>query len=445
MACIQTDMPNSFKIITLGCKVNQYESAYLKEAMVSAGLRQAVIGDKADVVIINTCIVTQTAAHQSRQAIRKAIRENQDGTVAAVGCYAQVFPDELSGIRGLGLIAGNTKKGQTPEIILDVANSGQKALVLKDFEPGMPFEFLRIRRFLDRTRAYLKIQDGCQSFCSYCIVPFSRGPYRSLAPEKVLSMLRSLSTRGCREVVLTGIHLGKYGIDLEGGINLNRLLRAIGTEGFPVRIRLSSLELNEIDSDLMEMVAAESWLCRHFHIPLQSGDNGILRKMKRDYTARQFARIVEAVHDMVPLAAIGVDIMAGFPGEDHSAHQNTCSLIKDLPVSYLHVFPFSPRPGTAASTFRPRVGPEVIKKRAAELRNLGQEKKSVFYSGCLKKEFQVLVEGWHAEEKKIRKGMSDNYLPVLFTSSQDLNSRLVPVRMERVEQDMVVGSITCLS
>ncbi|MDY6971769.1 MAG: MiaB/RimO family radical SAM methylthiotransferase [Thermodesulfobacteriota bacterium] len=315
-----TNMPHLFRIITLGCKVNQYESAYLKEAMLSAGLRQAEIGDKADVVIINTCIVTQTAARQSRQAIRKAIRENRGSTVAAVGCYAQAFPDDLFNLQGLGVIAGNTKKGQLPEIILDSANSGHKTFLLEDFKPGMPFEFLQIRRFLDRTRAYLKIQDGCQSFCSYCIVPFSRGPYRSLAPEKVLSMLESLSDRGCCEVVLTGIHLGKYGIDLEGQTNLNSLLRAIGSEGFPARIRLSSLEFNEIDSGLMEMMASESWLCRHFHIPLQSGDNGILRKMKRDYTGQQFARTVQAAHETVPLAAIGVDIISGFPGEDQSAH-----------------------------------------------------------------------------------------------------------------------------
>ncbi len=433
-------MPKSFKIVTLGCKVNQYESAYLKEALIHAGWRKTAYGEKNDVAIINTCIVTQRAAYQSRQAIRKAINENPNALVVAVGCYAQVFPDELSKIQGVGLIAGNTVKGQLPGFLLNGAGSGQKNAVLKGFEPGMPFEFLPIKGFPDRTRAYLKIQDGCESFCSYCIVPFARGPYRSLAPEKVLFMLESLARRDYKEVVLTGIHLGKYGVDLKGGINLKGLLGVIGKQHFPVRIRLSSLEPNEIDTEVIEMAASEPWLCPHFHIPLQSGDDVILRKMKRNYTAQQFARLVEAIYESSPLAAIGVDVMSGFPGESQVSHENTCSLLKDLPVSYLHVFPFSPRPGTAAAAFDDRVDTGIIKKRAAELRYLGQGKRAAFYRACLKKEFLVLAEGWHSEKKKMIKGMSDNYVRVAFPSLQNSKGQLIPVRMERVEKDMVIGS-----
>ena len=434
-------MPKSFEIITLGCRVNQYESAYLSEALTHAGLRRALKGERADIAVINTCIVTQRASHQSRQAIRKAIRENPEGMVAAVGCYAQVFPDELTRIQGIGLIADNRAKGELPGLLLNAAESGQKTVVLKDFDPKMDFESLPIKRFPGRTRANLKIQDGCQAFCTYCIVPFARGPYRSLPHSKVLSMVESLAGEGYREIVLTGIHLGKYGMDLMGGMNLNGLLRSLGREGFPVRIRLSSLHPDEIDEELIDMAASEKWLCRHFHISLQSGDDEILKRMNRNYTIRAFAKLVETIYERIPLAAMGVDIISGFPGEAKAAHKNTCSLIKDLPVSYLHVFPFSVRPGTEASDFEGQLDPGEIKKRAAELRNLGQIKRNAFYHSCLNKDFLVLAEKCHSAEKNMVQGMSDNYLPVVFPSDKDMKGRLVTVNMERVENGKVTGRL----
>lgn len=431
-------MSKSFRIITLGCKVNQYESAYLDESLTLIGWQRAVGGEKTDISIINTCIVTQAASHQSRQAIRKAIRENPKGIVVVTGCYAQVFPDELSGIDGICIIAGNVEKGNLPKLISDTTELGKIKLVSSAFKPGAPFDFLPIKRFSGRTRAFLKIQDGCQSFCSYCIVPLARGFYRSLSATKVLSMVESLAKEGYNEIVLTGIHLGKYGADLEKGVNLNQLLVSIGKEGLPVRIRLSSLEISEIDIQLVEMMASESWLCRHFHIPLQSGDDRIIKKMKRNYIASHFEDLIGTIHSKVPHAAIGVDIMSGFPGEDPVAHQNTCSLINDLPVSYLHVFPYSPRPGTAASTYDAQVDPKVTKIRAAELRYIGQKKRTAFYQRCLGKEFMVLPERWHSEQEGIMKGISDNYIPVLFPLDQESN-KPIPVYVERVKKNMMIG------
>ena len=433
-------MTKKFRIITLGCKVNQYESVYLKEKFTHAGWRQADGGERADAVIINTCIVTQRAAHQSRQEIRKAIRENPGGLVAAIGCYAQVYPDELLRIQGIGLIADNRAKGKISEVILGMENSERQLVVLKDFESKMTFDFYPIARYHGRNRAYLKIQDGCESFCSYCIVAFARGPYRSLVPEKVLSMIESLVREGHKEIVLTGIHLGKYGVDLNRDTSLNKLLLAIGKEGFPVRIRLSSIEPNEIDQDLIEIVASTEWLCRHFHIPLQSGDNRVLEKMNRHYTAKEFSKLIRTIHDSIPFVAVGIDVMSGFPGEEPIAHRNTRSIIKDLPISYLHVFPFSPREGTAAFEFDGRNDPGVIKKRAADLRAIGEEKRRAFYKVCVGKEFPVLAEGRHSIKKDMMKGTSDNYLPVLFSSSNDLKGRIVPVRIERIEDNKVFGS-----
>jgi threonylcarbamoyladenosine tRNA methylthiotransferase MtaB len=432
--------PGSFKVITLGCKVNQYESAFIKDSLLNAGLVKAERGQKGDVVIINTCIVTQTAAHQSRQAIRKAIRENPYGTVAAVGCYAQAFPEELKGIDGIGLIAGNTAKRQIPGLALNLAETGKNMVISKEFEPEKPFEFLRLTRFPDRTRAYLKVQDGCESFCSYCIVPFARGPYRSLDLERALGTLVDFSQEGYKEVVLTGVHLGKYGIDLKGDINLHILLQKIGKKNLPLRIRLSSIEPDEVNEELIGMAAGEPWLCRHFHIPLQSGDDRILKKMNRKHTSRQFAKLIETIHSRIPEAAIGVDIMTGFPGEDHAAHQNTLALIRELPISYLHVFPFSPRPGTRASRSDDQIYKATIKERAAELRDLGKAKRSAFYKSCLGKDFQVLVEGRCLRDVTMMKGTTDNYLPAQFEASLHSEGRFVTVRMEKAYGNMLTGS-----
>jgi len=346
----------TFNIITLGCKVNQYESAYLEERLRESGWLKVSKSEQADVTIINTCIVTNRASSQSRQAIRKAIKENPSGLIAAVGCYAQVFPEELSRIKGIGMLVGNLEKGRLPDTLLNGADSGRLQVLPINFKKKMPFEYLPLKGFADRTRAFLKIQDGCEAFCSYCIVPFARGPFRSLEPSKVISALQSLCDNDYKEVVLTGVHLGMYGADLKGSPDLKGLVRMIGKERLPLRIRLSSLEPTEIDQDLIDMMASEEWLCRHFHISLQSGDDLVLKKMNRHYTSKEFEGLVRSIHLKIPFAAIGLDIMAGFPGEGDTAYRNSYSLIRDLPVSYLHVFPFSPRKGTSAAGLPGQIG-----------------------------------------------------------------------------------------
>ncbi len=436
-------MPDrKFNIITLGCKVNQYESAYLQETLVRSGWRHVARGERPNVTIVNTCIVTHNAAQQSRQAIRKAIRENPEGRVAAIGCYVQVYPDDILQMEGIDLVADNSMKGHVPESIIEVVETGSRSVLLNNFGRHTPFEFLPIRCFPDRTRAFLKVQDGCRSFCTYCIVPFARGPLRSLAPDKVISMIMALSEEGYKEIVLTGINLGKYGVDLDNHTNLVRLLEVICKEDLPVRIRISSIEPKEIGPDLIDLVASARGVCRHLHIPLQSGDDRVLKKMNRNYTSSEFSRLIEEIHTKIPFAAIGIDVMSGFPGEDYEAHQNTYSLIKDLPVSYLHVFPFSPRPGTPAAYFDDRISPQTTKERAAHLRSLGREKRSQFYSSCLKKRFMMLVEGMYSEKDGLFiRGRSDNYIPTFVCTSQDLKGRLIPVRLERISGDKVIGTV----
>ncbi len=438
-------MHGLFRVITLGCKVNQYESAYFKDSLVRAGWREAERGERAHISVVNTCIVTQRAAHQSRQAIRKAVRENPAGLVVAVGCYAQVFPDELSDIEGLLIIAGNSLKKKLPDLLLDAVDSRKKGVYLRSFDKGESFEFLEINNFPGRTRAYLKIQDGCESFCSYCIVPFARGPYRSLHPSKVLDMIASLSGRGYKEIVLTGIHIGKYGVDIGKGFGLTELLRSIGRENFPVRIRLSSLEPGEINRDLIKMSADEEWLCRHFHISLQSVDDRLLKRMNRKCTSRENSELIERIYSEVPFVSIGIDLICGFPGEDDASYEDACALIGDLPISYLHVFPFSPRAGTHAAGFEGRVDPVVIKKRAQVLRNLAQKKRLEFYERCMGSVFPVLVEGRDSDGGKAIRGTSDNYLPVIFDSPLLSEGLIVDTRINGQQKGRVTGSVISIS
>ena len=433
-------MPRYFKIITLGCKVNQYESAYIKEKLSEAGFLPAPHNEKAVLIVINTCVVTLSAAGQSRQAIRRAVRENPGSFVVATGCYAQGFPEELSRIDGLALIWGNTDKLELIDHILEKNSHTEKMIEVRPFEERMSFECLPLRRFPDRTRAFLKIQDGCRSFCSYCIVPFTRGPLRSLPPHDVMKLAEALSNEGHKEIVLTGIHLGKYGVDLAGQTDLKKLLKEMIREKFPLRLRLSSLEPNEIDTELLELVAMERQICRHFHIPLQSGDDRILRKMKRHYLTEDCARLINSIRETIPHAAIGVDIMAGFPGEDRDSHRNSCAFLAGLPLSYLHVFPFSPRPGTAAAGFHGKVDRETIKKRTGELRAIGDRKKLDFYQSCLGYTFQTLPEGRQWKSQRVVKGRTDNYIPVVFPSENEVPNQFIEVVLEKVGNGVVTGS-----
>jgi threonylcarbamoyladenosine tRNA methylthiotransferase MtaB len=426
----------TFRIITLGCKVNQHESACLREALLRAGWVEVPKGRRAETIAINTCIVTQTASYQSRQAIRRAIKENPGSVIAAVGCYGQVFPDELLEIKGVDLVAGNGAKHRLPDLLLDLEKQHSPLFVSKDFSDRPFSAFLP---FSGRTRAMLKVQDGCDSFCTYCIVPYARGPVRSLEPQKVMESLEALAQKGYREVVLTGIHLGRYGIDLHPAMGLKDLLPLIARKRLPLRIRLSSIEPNEIGPEIIEMVASEPWLCRHFHIPLQSGDDRILKGMNRHYTGREFRSLIEKIHGAIPRAAIGADILAGFPGEDETAYLAGYHLVRDLPLSYVHVFPFSPRKGTPAWSYPERVPEAVIKERTAKLRALGEEKRRAFYESCVGEEFEVLTEGWHEKGRSI-KGLSDTYLPVVFESSNPSQNEIVPVRIKRVDGKTVRGT-----
>jgi threonylcarbamoyladenosine tRNA methylthiotransferase MtaB len=432
-------MSKLFKIVTLGCKVNQYESAFIGESLLSKGCKKAKADEEADLLIINGCIVTSTASYQTRQAIRRGIRENPRAVTAVAGCYGQVFPEELATIEGLDIIAGNREKGSLPGLLLDTTRQNQPLILREDFEASFPFEHLPIKSFAGRTRAFVKIQDGCESFCSYCIVPYARGPLRSLEPHRVVELLRELERSGHKEAVLTGIHLGRYGTDLGNGTDLHRLLVEIAKFRSQMRVRLSSLEPTEIGSDLIEFMESHDWVCRHFHISLQSGDDTVLKRMNRHYTAEQFAGLIEDIARRVHRVSLGVDVLAGFPGETEKAFDTTLALLRHLPISYLHVFPYSKREGTAAAQLPDHLHPKTIKERTALLRSLDKEKRRLFRMSLTGETLQVLTEGWVPGQMGLARGLSDNYVKFTFPSRTLSINEFVRVRAVRINDQGAVG------
>jgi len=424
----------TFSIKTLGCKVNQFESETLELALLNQGYRPAG-GKEADLCIINTCTVTQKASMQSRQAIRQAIRANPGARILVTGCYAQTEPEAIQRIAGVHDIVGHGDKLRIPEK-LSLTETPKTQKVKEPIFPNPNASALpnfRLQRGQGRTRPFLKIQDGCNAFCAYCIVPFARGKSRSLPVESVLESIRGLKADGIHEIVLTGIHLGHYGLDLNPGTCLTDLMAALEAAALMERIRISSIEPAEVSDELIDRVAGSPVFCRHFHIPLQSGDNDILKRMNRPYTREMFHHLVCRIHDRIPDAAIGADILVGFPGESDAAFDRTLSLIEALPITYLHVFPFSPRRGTPAYDFADQIPHSVVKTRSRALRALGKAKKKSFFHSHIGKNVEILIEGVRDDATGWLKGMTSNYIPVMIEGNDHIKNTLAKARVIRFQ------------
>ena len=437
----------SFAITTLGCKVNQYESDAIAQSLKNTGYNLLPGKTNADVCIINTCTVTHKASMQSRQAIRQAIRNNPGARVIVTGCYAQIEPDAIRSIKGVHEIVGHADKHRIPAMIICADQANQKDLphpvsICRDISLECDFQQIPVAAFGSRTRLFLKIQDGCNTFCSYCIVPYARGRSRSMPLENVLEYIHTIHQAGSREVVLTGVHLGAYGIDLSPQRDLLTLLNRIQEFSTINRVRLSSIEPLEITHDIIRLVAESERFCNHFHIPLQSGDDLILKKMNRPYTRSFFRDLVVKIHELIPDAAIGVDILIGFPGETEAAFENTYSLIQELPVTYLHVFPFSSRAGTPASQYPHNVSSKIIKTRCEQMRALGKVKKSDFYKSFIGQKVEVLFESKRDSSTGYLKGLTSNYVPALANGEDDLKNTLVRVKIDSLSENHgLIGTI----
>lgn len=423
-----------FVITTLGCRVNQFESDAIASLLKGRGWEKAGKNDRADVCIINTCTVTGKASMQSRQAIRAKIREHEGAVVVVTGCYAQTEADEIRKIDGVTHVLGQKDKQFIPDLV--ETGSDIDGLRARGYEDS--FSCLVPSFFEERTRPYLKIQDGCEAFCTYCIVPYARGKSRSMAFDDVLANLSRIKAQGALEAVLTGIHLGVYGHDLSPQTNLKKLLETIAsTEGMP-KIRLSSIEPRELETEIIDLAASTDRICHHFHIPLQSGDAEILRRMGRPYTPEFFADIVRAITDRIPGAAIGVDVLTGFPGETDELFMNTYNLLDSLPISYIHAFPFSPRKGTPAATYIDQVRPEIMKERCAKIRSLGLRKKTEFYERHIGKELDMMVESKRDRKTGMLKGISGNYISMLAEGPSAFMNRNVRVKALEINESGIM-------
>jgi threonylcarbamoyladenosine tRNA methylthiotransferase MtaB len=422
-------------IVTLGCKTNQFESAAMSESLVKEGFRIVPFGDEADICVINTCTVTARTDAESRRLIRRAHRRNPSAVIVVTGCYAQLSPELFREFPGVSLIIGNSEKRDLVELLREAGET--PTVRVADISGERHAEPLLLESFAEHTRAFLQVQNGCDSWCSYCIVPHVRGRSRSVRPDKALEGMRAFAARGFREVVLTGIHLGAYGLDLSPPSTLFDLVSRAERERIVPRLRLGSIEPTEISGDLIELLARADTLCHHLHIPLQSGDDRILAAMNRPYTTSFFREVVEKLATAIPAIFLGTDIIAGFPGETDEAFQSGYRFLESLPFAAFHVFPFSPRHGTPAATMPGRVPSHVIKERAEALRNLSAEKKKRFFEGFLGKELDVLL--LEQKEHGVLKGLSRNYIPVSIPCDAARINDETKVRVTEVEKDFVWG------
>ncbi len=430
-------------ITTLGCKVNQYDTATIEDRLRAAGHTLVPFTTPADVYIVNSCTVTHQADTESRQLARRAKRSNPTARVIMTGCYAQVNPTAVAQVPEVDYVIGLNRlpdllRAVTAELTERVAVSNLRNT---DHGPGPGIDTFGALTFSGHTRAFLKIQEGCDLFCTFCIVPMSRGRSRSVPPRLVLTHLDRLAAQGFQEVVLTGIHLGGYGADLDRPLGLTDLLEMIEERRPVPRVRISSLDPHEISDALLRLLAQAETLCPHLHIPLQSGDDTILRRMRRRYDSTFARQVLDKVRAALPHAALGTDIIVGFPGEGETAFANTLAFLEASPFTYFHVFPYSVRTGTTAAKFPERVPSPTIEARARQVRQLGERKKSAFVRGFLGQTLPVLCEHTRDKASGLLKGYSRNYLRVLVQGGEDCLHREVPVTLTRVSGGTAWGEI----
>lgn len=439
-------MDRTFSILTIGCKLNQYESECIRNALVARGWKCLPVDSKASFYIINSCTVTARSDSRCRNAVRRARRRSHESFVLVTGCYAEVDPDRISKMSEVDLVVCNTAKGSIPEL-LDAVAAGERPCMAKEriAKDAFPVEDLAaIDVFGCRSRAFVKIQDGCDSACSYCIVPRARGRSRSIPPERVIQQVNILCEANYSEIVLVGVHIGRYGMDLEKGISLADLIELLLDRTAVRRIRLSSIEPTEITDRLICLVRGNDRIASHFHIPLQSGDDEILKNMNRPYTVSLFAGILQKINSLIPEAAIGTDVIVGFPGETEESFERTVSLIESLPLSYLHVFSFSPRPLTSASQMRGVVSPAHKKSRSRILIELGKEKRRQFEISQIGKLHSAVIVGKRRAPADYSRALTGNYCEVFL--SENLPERsMVELRITSEKRGRLYGILSSSS
>ena len=432
---------------TLGCRTNQHDTAEMQVILEKEGYSIVNSSETADVYVVNTCTVTARSDYSSRLAVKKSLAINENATVVFTGCYAQLNPDDSAKIEGLDIILGNADKLKIAEVLKTKLKnnslqkeSGLADIYMSDIHADREFQTLPVTQFQGRTKAFIKVQTGCNENCSFCTVVRARGSSASDTRENILDNIRHAIDGGYKEITLTGINLGTWGMDFHSKETFSSLVEDIANINGDFRVRLSSINPMEIDDHLIELVAQHEKICPHLHIPLQSGDTEILSKMRRNYDAKQYENIVRRAVDSIPSLGLGADVIVGFPGESEENFERTLRLIKELPFSYLHVFSYSPRSGTEAHNFKNNIKNITKKERNLILSDLVKEKAHLFYKSFIGKKVTVLIEE-RKQADGLLKGHSEHYIPVRVDAEGALQNQLVSVLITEVQKNELVGCL----
>lgn len=429
---------------TLGCKVNQADTASMEGIFRAAGYEVVPFGEQADVYLVNTCVVTNTGQRKSRQIINRAVRHNPLSLVVVTGCYPQTAPKEVRAIEGVDVIIGNQERARIVELVNKALEHKQTEILdnVQKMTVDTKFEELGVGTETDKTRAFLKIQEGCNQYCTYCIIPFARGPLRSRSLESICEEVTKLVAAGYKEVVLIGIHLGCYGKELEKEgrkITLYDAVKAaLSVEGVQ-RVRLGSLESVEVEPRLLELMAHEPRLLRHLHLPLQSGCDKILQSMHRPYDTRRFTELVEEIRTLVPDVAITTDVIVGFPGETEADFEETLAFVKKCGFAKMHIFPYSKRKGTPAAQMPEQVDEAVKSERAARLAKIDDELHQKTLAAMVGKVEEVLLE--QPVDSAHMEGLCGPYLRVVVPGTKEMANTIAKVKITGVQDDFLLGEL----
>ncbi len=422
---------------TLGCKLNYTETATLRAQFTGAGYEVVEFRDRSDIVLINTCSVTSKADAEARKLVRQSLRRSPGAYVIVVGCYAQLRPEEIASIDGVDLVLGAREKFHLMEYLDPSLKKTGPRIAVDDIDDITEFGPAAAADADERTRAFLKVQDGCDYSCSYCTIPMARGGSRSESIARTVEHARDILDQGFREIVLSGVNVGDYGSGTEHSL-YDLLLALLELEG-DFRVRISSIEPNLLTDDIIRLTAESERMCNHFHIPLQSGSDAVLRLMRRRYNTGRFRERIDALLAAVPDCGIGIDVIVGAPGESDARFEEAYRFLTDIPFEYLHVFTYSERPGTDALDIEEQVPPEQRTKRNRMLRSLSQKKRRAFYQSQLGRTLNVLFE--KPDDHGMIGGFTDNYVRVEIPHQPGIDNSILPVRLDRIEKGVVHGTL----
>ena len=429
--------------ITLGCRTNQHDTAEMQTLLEKEGFVMVNQREKADAYVINTCTVTQKSDTSSRQAVKKSLELNPDALVVFTGCYAQLNPEEAAALPGLDLVLGNADKLEIAKLLKAKLRLWKKSeiteIVMSDIHKKRIFRTIPVKSFQGITKAFIKVQTGCNEKCSFCTVVRARGKSVSDNRGNILNNIQEAINSGFKEITLTGINLGTWGMDT--GETFSSLVQDIIQLPGDFRVRLSSINPMEIDNNLIRLIAETEKICSHLHIPLQSGDNKILKQMRRNYNREQYIEVIHRAVNAIPNLGLGADVIVGFPGETDAAFENTRKLIEELPFSYLHVFSYSPRRGTEANDYKDDIPGNIKKERNKILTQLIKEKGLEFRNKSLNTIATVLIENQRDKNNGKLKGHTDNYIPISLDGPDPLKNCLIPITLQNISGNFVEGCV----